>query len=251
MLTSNITANAHDKEVKDFQLLLESPREQQLIAFANKISPNNEFSRNMDDLGVHLTKEKYTKDYHTTFSKKEIYQECNKYNLGFVSAKNFTGKFSIEFLDRLENFIKEKNIVVNDYELKNKLYVLAPRTYNLGKVTLKSDLKDPLFFYSIDDDYFVLLDGSKDYITLYNAWRGFKNKTEGRCRIAYSIENTIVGLILYFIISHLFKIDINIFVPLLLMTLVGFLTQFIRFGIRADNREQYSDKGWSKNQYPI
>lgn len=204
----------------------------------------------MDQIGVKLTKESYTNQYNTTFSRNEINQECNKYFLGFVPAKEFRGQFSLEFLAKLKNFISEKNITISDYDLKTSLYVLAPRTNNTSKVVLKKDIKDPLFFFQIEHDYFVLLDGSKDYITLTNAWAGFKNKSEGRCRVAYTIENMLIGSIVFFIFAYLYSFSLVLYWLLLPLLLLSFSVQFIRYAIRADlpNFDKY---GWSSKQYPI
>lgn len=251
MLSSKIQDSTANEEVTKVQLLLDSPKEQELINFALSIAPNNKFSRTMDQLGVKLTKDKYTKEYHTTFSRKEIYQECNKYNLGFVQARNFTGEFSLEFLEKLKTFIAEKKIAISDYDLKTKLYVLAPRTTDLEKITLKDNLKDPLFFFQVDDDYFVLLEGSKDYITLTNAWAGFKHKSEGNCRIAYTIENSIIGFILFLAAAHFFDFEAKNYLWLIGVALLGFIVQFIRFGIRADDSNKYNKNGWSSKAYRI
>lgn len=251
MLSSKIQANAQDEQVNKVQLLLDSPKEKELIDFALAIAPNNEYSRTMDQLGVKLTKEKYTSEYHTTFSRQEIHQECNKYNLGFVQAREFKGQFSLEFLAKLKEFIKEKNIVINDYDLKTRLFVLAPRTTNLEKVTLKDNLKDPLFFWQIDSDYFVLLEGSKDYISLGNAWAGYKNRSEGTCRMAYSIENAAIGFVLFFLLGHFCKFDAISYWWLIGVALLGFLLQFIRYGIRSDNSATFNHSGWSSKKYPV
>ena len=251
MLTSKIAETSNSTKVSEFQLLLDSPQDKSLIDFANNISPNNEFTRTMDELGVKLTKEKYTNEYHTTFSRDEIYQECQKYNLGFVEAREYTGKFSLEFLAKLKNFIAEKKLTISDYDLKRKLYVLAPRSSDLDKVKLKDDLKDPLFFFQVDDNYFVLLEGSKEYISLINAWGGYKNKSEAACRTAYTVENTIIGAILFLICGHYFDFQTVSYWWLLGVAFLGFMCQFIRFGIRVDHVSSHSTKLWSSTKYAI
>lgn len=249
MLTSKIQETSSSQKVNEFQLLLDSPQDKSLIDFANNISPNNGFTRTMDELGVKLTKEKYTAEYHTTFSRAEINAECRKYNLGFVQAREYTGEYSLEFLAKLKAFIAEKKLTISDYDLKSKLYVLAPRSNDLDKVYLKDNLKDPLFFFQVDDSYFVLLEGSKDYISLSQAWNGFKNRGELNCRLAYTIENTVIGAILFFICGYFFGFQGSTYWWLIGVAVLGFFAQFIRYGIRMDDYSSSTTKLWSSYKY--
>ena len=115
-------------------------------------------------------------------------------------------------------------------------------------------VKDPLMFYRVEEgNYFVLIDGSKNYVSLFNYWLGIKNYSETLCRTAISIENTLIAVIIFYSFSYIYDWHATSIWWIIMLMIVGFLTHFIRMGLRSSHHDgiDHYDSSFNKNKYKL
>lgn len=201
----------------NMQKLLENPEEQKLVDLAALISPNNVFEEDKELLGVKIIKDDLKSNFNTAFTLDEIYAECRKYNLAFNSSRYYKGEFSISFLKKIQEFIKEKKLAVSPDDYSRCLYILTPSVGDCGKgidadifKEIKYPVKDPLMFWRVeknDKPYFILIDGQKNYISLWNLIKGFREYSVLQMRIYYFVQGLIIYTFVQKLIIHLFELD--------------------------------------------
>ena len=231
MLTSNLDSNKSNERLEKMQLYLASPEEDELVKLSQKLSPNNRFTQDQDLLGAKIEKDKFTAEYNTTFTKKEIFAECRKYNLGLIQAKDYTGEYSMDFLKKLQKFFEEKNIATSDRDYSTEVYILAPGKSDVSDSDIRYPAQDPLMFYRVKEGYFVLIDGSREYVNLFNWWQGLKHYHSLSCRGIYILENYVAIVALMSLVLWTVPWHLNPFV--LIFSFFGsFLGMIIRMGVK-------------------
>lgn len=169
------------KDVQETQLLLENPEEKRYVDMMRSLSPDGEFVKNEHLVGLEIERKKISNKYGDTFKESEILAECARYHLHFDRARNYKGSYSINFIKNLKRFIDEKELVLDDHMLKDRIYILAPAQRSDYGRLFNDKLKDPLIFYREtvnDTNYFVVIDGDRSYVNLKNYYLGKKYYSE-------------------------------------------------------------------------
>lgn len=188
-MISNLKETVEER-VTEIQLLLDDPDKKSLVDFANLISPNNQFVKDQEALGEKIIKDELKANFNVAFKKSEIFAECKKYNLAFISAQKYEGEYSTEFLSKLKSFFEEKKMAVSINDYQSLLYVMAPAESDTeDTIVMRYPCKNPMVFWKMPNNYYVLIDGSRDYLTPANFWRGMKNLNELGARVGYILGN--------------------------------------------------------------
>lgn len=251
-MVSNLKVQGDERE-KNYQLLIDSPKTKELVDLANIISPENQYVRDANALGIKIVKEKLKKEYNISFTQDDINKECQRYNLVFIEARNFKGKYTPEFLVKLQKFFDEKKIATSNHDYGKLLYVLAPGVGDTSSVELKYPCRDPLMFWKMPDDMFVLVDGSRNYINLVNLWKGFRHLSLLSARITHFVEYFVILSILAFGINFFYKYiegylgGFGMLFGIIVASIAG---QSIMIGLRKSDRgsEQYK---FNNHKYPV
>jgi len=250
MLQSKLQLQEQDSRATKLQLLLANPEDDALIKLARAISPNNQFTRDEDALGIKVTKDKYTEEFNVTFSKAELHAEACKYNLAFIPGKSYQGEYTPEFLRKLKDFLESTSIHTMDAsDLQNQIWILSPgRGDKPIQGMTRYPCKDPLLFYRVEPDYFVLIDGAKNYINLYQWWLGLKNYSENSCRLMQWLENIVIMCAIFygiFFFSHLTLWWLFGIIP------VSFVLMLIRMRCRKSYNEDldHCSSYFNENKY--
>ncbi len=176
------------KELKNFQLLIEGP-EKEYLDFGKMIAPASKLVQRENELGQLIVQEDLAEKNGTTvLSKTELRQELIKYNLAIVTAENYCGDFSIDYLKNVKDFLNEKKLSVSDYDLKQKLHTIYPKKhyrYMTDKDTTSSNSicysswmyngneeTNPTILFE-ENGFFHVIHKGKNYKTLYNLRRGW------------------------------------------------------------------------------
>lgn len=240
MLLSSNLKETKSKEVEKTLLLLENPDEKKTLDFMRHMSPNGVFAKNEELVALKKEKDSFTQKYSTAFSRSEINRECRKFNLALIQAGEYTGEYGIDYIKNLNEYVESKGIALSGRDLARGLYLLVPAESDTASKRCLDGLKNPLVFYyeSVNGengtDYFMLIDGRRNYVTLLNAWKGFKNLSISNTRWAYIIEN-ILGLSALSVAFLFFGINIFFSIPIitLIISFIAIIGMFIRCGLRS------------------
>ena len=253
-MLSNLNEKSTDR-VEQFQKLIGNPEDTALVDFANKISPYNQFSIDSKKLGEKLDKDKLKENYNVSFSLSDIHAECRKYNLAFIRSRDYEGEYSKSLLSKLKKFIEEKNLAVSENDLVTQLWILAPAVSDTDKIKTKLPCKDPLVFWRTivnGSEYFILIDGQKNYINPYNLWLGFLNYSERNCRIAHLITWLISWVLVYNVITFKYPdIKDNWWYLLVLALTVGSHLITMRNRNSCCGEFEHKDSYFNKNKFKI
>lgn len=195
-------SNELDKIEKEIKLL-ESPESQRALAVLGIMCPNNETHNTLRKNQIKKKKlEEFeqlsTKYPISSFHKKEdIIKECIKFDMILVPSTQYQGKMGIEFVNKIDSFCKENNLIVADYSYGEKIYFLLPRvspayeerqqddkySYARGHLYHKN-VEKPLTFFKVEgeENYFLLIDGDKSYKSLGQLVKGYIMYTQHTMR---------------------------------------------------------------------
>lgn len=128
------------------------------------------------ELGKILDLEKHNMTYGQVFTVSQIEKLARKYKLRFLSSTLFKGDMDIQAVIKLKEFAKEHGEACTDnFTLRTRFFVLAPRQSFNMEVTNLSDIRDeekeearaahaamlreldPVLFYKIDDTHFRMI----------------------------------------------------------------------------------------------
>jgi len=253
-MLSNLNEKSNDR-VEKFQKLIGNPEDTALVDFANKISPENQFSIDSKKLGEKLNKDELKENYNVSFTLSDIYAECRKYNLAFIRSVNYKGEYSKSLLSKLKTFIEEKKLAVSENDFTSQLWVLAPAVSDTNEREIKLPCKDPLVFWKTTikgSEYFILIDGQKNYINPYNLWLGFMNYSEGKCRIAHLITWFISWTLFYNAIAFKYPTFESNWWYLVVLVFTTF-SHFISMSIRGSHRSngEHNESYFNNKKYKI
>lgn len=252
--------------IRKDMLLLENPENAKAHRIRNIMSPSNkdvDFELKAqkllikDEINASLI-EKY-KDT-ALFTREVISKECIKFNLAFARSRDFKGQLSLDLIKKVNSFLNANNLIVSEDQFRTNIYLLGKaklRSKLEGKQNVRDSEKDPLIFFKIteqDEEFFILIDGSKNYKTLRNLLSGF---------IHYNRFNfaVIIGILGFFLLNTLIiycgglsGFDFSIFKFFLLIPcyLIGRVVQAFYFddpnGIynSGDRNNQLNENFYSK-----
>lgn len=174
----NLKKQEENGQLQEYMLALDDPRKKEVIDLGNDLFPNSKKRELETQMGELIEKQKIAATleslkgkYKTVFSANEIKQECIKYNLEFSTASAFEGDFDYEYIEKIQKFINDNELVMSKNDIK----------YNFCILTSSSNKKNPLIFYRHDERgafYYVMIDGDKDYINPLNYFLGVRNKSK-------------------------------------------------------------------------
>lgn len=174
--------NQKDEELEKFQLLLQGP-EKEDIDFGETMAPNSKMIKRKNELGVFLGKKDLSKKHNTkVLHNKDLKAELSKYFLTKVKMLHYQGDFDVSYLKNVREFIKEHDLKINDYDLKNELYAIYPNISVLKKPDYIRDdqsdykyvgenVKNPTVVYREGSYYHVVHQGN-NYKTIGNLFYG-------------------------------------------------------------------------------
>ena len=251
-MISNLKEN-NDGRVEKLQLLLENPEQKKLLDLANMISPMNQFRRDQTALGEKIVKDKLKAKFNVAFKLDEIRRECQRYNLTLLPARKYEGEYSEDYLEKLQAFFTAKQIAISPDDYTTLLYVLAPAKGDCDTAKIKYPCKDPLVFWKMPEDYYVLVDGDRNYINPLNLWLGLKNRNQYGARITYGVEYLALQFIILFTCSWYWKLNLSLWwtLALLVSSVIG---QFIRMYFRASHNGSDCDhykSYFNESKFPV
>lgn len=254
MIKSNLTETTDDR-VEKVQLLLENPEKSKLLNLARTISPNNQFTRDLTAMGVKIKKAELKATYNVAYKLDEIHSECQRYNLAFIKGSRYEGEFTTELLQKLQTFLDVKKIAVVADDLTTCLYFLAPAEPDMEEKAMKYPTKDPLMFWKMPDDYYVLIDGSKNYVTPLNWYRGLKNNTVKGCRLTYTLEIFALLCAICYTSSWYWQLGVSPYwmVGLMLMSIVLHSFRMLARNSKesGDHAFQHYHSHFNQQKYPV
>lgn len=185
-----------NKEIEEHILMLENPDKKHFINMKREMCPNNKDAILESKIGEKLEKERVASQlktlegkYEQVFTKNDIHKECQMYNLAFIEAKNFTGEMTLHLIERIKKFIDDNEIKLFENDLRYSFFLLATQPYTRTKnKVFKQNTKDPLVLYKFmekKEEFFIMIDGNKNYVNFYNRLLGFKNYNKPSCAIFY------------------------------------------------------------------
>lgn len=145
--------------VKEVKLLLAGAESEDSRILRN-LSENSELNRVEKITQTALEIEKIESQYTgNIFTISQIKKLAVEYRLRFLNTRYFTGKFDVEVAAKIKEFGKDNNIALNEYQLKNSFFVLAPKEQFELKEKKYIDPKpvDPVLFYKIDDTHYRMI----------------------------------------------------------------------------------------------
>ena len=251
-MISNLKEN-NDGRVKKLQLLLENPEQKKLLDLANMISPRNQFRRDQTALGEKIVKDKLKEKFNVAFKLDEIHRECLRYNLALMPASKYEGEYSEDYLAKLNAFFNAKKISISQDDYTRLVYVLAPAKGDCDTAKVKYPCKDPMVFWKMPDDYYVLIDGDRNYINPLNLWLGLKNRNQFGARIAYTAEYFALQFIILFTCSWFWKLDISYWwsLGLLVNAVIGhFIRMYFRASHQGNDCDHYKSY-FNESKFPV
>jgi len=200
-----------DDKYEGFMLALDNPDKSALIDLTFQLSPNNVNKLLSEKKSLELERAQMSKTFkgkHKVFTLEEVKEECLQYNRAFTRASRFEGEYSLELMAKIKAFITEFDLN-NPGNFEYTFYCMGEMDNTADNVKIKDCAKDPLFFYRTRNDsggrdFFILLDGDTNYVTLTNLINGFEQKHE-LCKIVGSLVKIILpSIAAVFLINLLF-----------------------------------------------
>jgi len=246
--------NQENKKLVEYQLALDDPNKKKDIDFGNNLFPNSQ-KRELETLrGIEIEKKNVQatlvtlkEKYKHIFTANEIKEECLEYNLRFIQAGRYEGDFDYEYIKKIREFYEQNNLGTSANDLKYNFYILTS-TFNT---------ENPLIFYKHDErgvNYFVMIDGDKNYVNLLNWVLGIKYSNE----VPNAIINMMVAMVIFNLITCVFCLLGGVNFPIgghLLTVLLTFVASWIVIpasGLKnhEENERILADQNHILNQRP-
>jgi hypothetical protein len=104
-------------------------------------------------------------------TKDQIKDIAIKYHLRFLRSDKYSGYIESTLPAIIKNFGKENNINLGSYDYQYKFYILAPA--KSFKLQDKPKPVDPILFYSINDDQYLLVHKWGNDLNVWNLIQGW------------------------------------------------------------------------------
>lgn len=200
-------SNEQLQEIDKFQKLLGNAEDTRIVNLIQQLSPNGEMVRRRNEFGMHLERNKLTKEYGIRcFSEEEILDECRKYDLAIMNSRQYRGDYDLEFIRKIDVMIKESNLnKVDGDSYSNSFFIAgkAKRRVKMDDMETFADGKVRMAFYKVPgENYYAMLTNNSYHINLLSIYRGFRHRSEGNLRFTMFMENLVVCAALIYWWQH-------------------------------------------------
>lgn len=213
-------------EINTMQGLLGDPETKKIVDLAKYLAPQGKLIEREQKYGEYLEKDKLTKEYGLDiFSMREVVEECYKYNLAIIPARNYKGDFDLKFLRKMDETIEASNLNAVSKQYRDELYFVGRRKADVeGCSEIEGDKINMAFFKIPGRPYYALLNRNDEHVNLFNAYMGVRYRKPWTHRMLFTGEVYFTLMILLtFFNSAFFNMNAGYYILSVLFVGISFL----------------------------